>query len=106
MKKLYLKSFGCQMNERDSQVVTGHLPFFLHFFLIAALGFGAYFNSLFGEFLMDDPYLVEQNVYLRDGGHWKEILTQSHMAGSGDGEEANFYRPIQVASYVLDYFIC
>ncbi len=69
--------------------------------IIVLAGFFIYFNSLHGEFLMDDHYLVRENRFLEMGGDWKGIWTQAHMAGSG--QKANFYRPLQVASYVLDY---
>ncbi len=71
--------------------------------LIAALGFGIYFNSLEGEFLWDDTHLVKKNIYVKDLSYIKEIFTQ-HV-GAGARRPYHFYRPLQTLTYAIDYHL-
>ena len=59
--------------------------------LIIILGIAVYANSLNGEFIWDDQYLVRDNAYIKSVSHIPEILTTDIAAGSG--EQFNFYRP-------------
>ncbi|MFH1678992.1 MAG: tetratricopeptide repeat protein [Candidatus Omnitrophota bacterium] len=69
--------------------------------LIAILGFVVYANSLNGAFIWDDNWLVEKNIYIRGPVHLADIFTTD--LGEGGGEQTNFYRPIQMVSYMADY---
>jgi len=71
-------------------------------FLIIILGFIIYANSLNGQLLWDDEFLVEQNLYIRDWSHLADIFTRDIWAGSGQ-PLYNYYRPLHILSYVIDY---
>lgn len=74
---------------------------FLFAALIVLLGLAVYSNSFKGQFLWDDLYLVQNNPYIKDWSYLTEIFTSS-LKTSG-GEATNFYRPIQVFTYLIDY---
>ena len=69
--------------------------------LIAILGFLAYGNSLKGEFLYDDEYLVKSNTYITDWSNTGRIFTE--YIGAGGGIDFRFYRPVQILTYLVDY---
>ncbi|MFC1807328.1 tetratricopeptide repeat protein [Candidatus Omnitrophota bacterium] len=62
-----------------------------------------YINSLKGEFIWDDHYLVAQNLFLRDISSLPKIFTEGIIAGAG---KVSFsYRPMQIVTYMVDYSI-
>lgn len=68
---------------------------------IAVLGFAVYVGSVNGEFIWDDEHLVENNTTIRN---WKNIAAVFvEDIGAGGGKEYNFYRPIQMLTYMADY---
>jgi len=69
--------------------------------LIIILGFVVYFNALKGAFLYDDAKLVKNNVYIRNTSYLGSVITRDIFAGCGG--RSNFYRPIQIISYMADY---
>ncbi len=69
--------------------------------VIAVLGFSVYFNSLPGDFVWDDHHFIVNNVYLRDWAHLPRIFTRD--VGSASGEIYNYYRPLAIFTYLLDY---
>ncbi len=79
------------------------LVFFICPALIAVLGFIVYFNSLGGEFIWDDTALIKDNAYIKSWTKVVNIFTES--IGSGASAEINFYRPLQIASYMADYSV-
>mgnify|MGYP001614015878 CR=1 FL=1 len=70
-------------------------------FLITVLGLIIYANSLTGQFIWDDEYLVQKNVLIRNWSNLPKILTNE--IGAGAGKPFNYYRPLHVASYIIDY---
>lgn len=71
--------------------------------LITALGFIVYGNSLQGKFVWDDEYLIQRNTYTRSFTSLPKIFTQD--IGAGSGRFFGFYRPIQMATYNIDYLL-
>ncbi len=69
--------------------------------LIIILGFAVYGNSLNGKFIWDDEYLVRDNVYIKNWSHIPKIFTKDIAAGAG--RKYNFYRPLQMLTYTIDY---
>ncbi len=69
--------------------------------LIIILGFAVYANSFNGKFSWDDEALVKDNMYIRSWSKIKNIFTEN--IGAGAGERYNFYRPIQMITYMIDY---
>jgi len=70
---------------------------------IIILGFVAYFNSLKGEFIWDEDFLIINNTYIKSWSDIKEIFTED--VGAGGGVRSNFYRPLQQITYMLDYSV-
>lgn len=77
-----------------------HLSIIIGIVLLISL---AYFNSLQNPFIWDDQALIENNPYIKDFSHIKEIFTQHLFYGSRT--PSNFYRPLQSLSLVFDYSI-
>jgi tetratricopeptide (TPR) repeat protein len=69
--------------------------------LLAALGFLLYANTLPGKFLWDDYGLVRDNVQIKSLTGVKKLFVAN--IGAGTGVTSNFYRPIQMFTYALDY---
>ena len=67
--------------------------------LIVTLGFGCYFNSLFGEFIWDDFYLIVQNPLINNPRNVGQLFT-SELSDNFD-----YYRPVQLLSYLIDSYI-
>ncbi len=72
-------------------------------FLIIALGFIIYANSLNGEFIWDDQYLVRDNIYIRDWSYVPEIFTRD--IGAGADKPFNYYRPFHIFTYLIDFSV-
>ncbi len=74
---------------------------YLQVILIITLGFIVYCNSLNGQFIWDDEFLIKDNRYIKSLFFIKDIFT--HHIGAGAYVEHNFYRPLQLISYLFDY---
>ncbi len=74
---------------------------FIFAVLIMAAGFAVYANSLQGELLWDDEGLVLHNPYIKDWKWLPALFTNTLQSGKGD--PTNFYRPLQMLSYMADY---
>ncbi len=72
-----------------------------HAVFIIILGFIVYCNSLNGQFIWDDEFLIKDNRYIKSLVYIKDIFTQ-HI-GAGAYVEHKFYRPLQLVSYLFDY---
>ena len=70
--------------------------------LIVLLGVIVYGNSIKGEFIWDDEYLVKNNVYIRNISYLPQIFTNNIAAGAGRRYRA--YRPLQIVTYMVDYW--
>ncbi|MBN1872332.1 MAG: hypothetical protein JW800_07145, partial [Candidatus Omnitrophica bacterium] len=75
----------------------------LSLILIVVMGFIAFGNSLKGDLLWDDHYLVKNNIYIRSLGYIKDIFTENIEPAYR--KRFFFYRPLQVLSYIPDYSI-
>ncbi|MBL7084594.1 MAG: tetratricopeptide repeat protein [Candidatus Omnitrophica bacterium] len=60
-----------------------------------------YTNSFRAPFLWDDEVLILRNHYIKDLSYLPTIFTTTHFQGGGEG--GNFYRPLQIVSYLFDY---
>ncbi len=69
--------------------------------IIVCAGLICYANSFKVPFLWDDEVLILRNHYVKSWDYLRPIFTSSHFRGGG--EAGNFYRPLQVVSYLLDY---
>jgi len=64
--------------------------------------FIVYTNSLSNNFVWDDEFLIEDNIFVKNSGQLKNIFTSHLFAGSD--KESLAYRPLQIITYKLDYF--
>ena len=69
--------------------------------LIIVLGVAVYGNSLKGELIWDDEYLIKSNLYLRDSSYLAKLLTRP--IGDGARIESGSYRPLQMLIYMLEF---
>jgi len=69
--------------------------------LIAVAGIIVYANTLGNEFVWDDEYLIEKNLYLKHPIHLSQIFAENLFAGAQ--KEFNCYRPLQCITYIFDY---
>jgi len=69
--------------------------------IIAMLGIAVYANAINGEFLLDDDLLISDNTFVKSFVHLKSLFKQD--LGSGIGIQSNYYRPLQMLSYTIDY---
>ncbi len=81
-------------------------PEYKKYFLIIALGFIAYANLLNGKFLYDDLVFIKDNAFIKSPSLIINCFTKEIPAGTGMGRRSSFYRPLQTASYAINYAIC
>ncbi|MFA4990079.1 MAG: tetratricopeptide repeat protein [Candidatus Omnitrophota bacterium] len=74
----------------------------LIFFVIAGSCIVFYSNSLHNPFIWDDQALIVQNPVIRNGAGLAAVFTSDLYSGIDFG--SNFYRPLQAASYMWDYY--
>ncbi|MFH1853995.1 MAG: tetratricopeptide repeat protein [Candidatus Omnitrophota bacterium] len=60
-----------------------------------------FISSLANDFAWDDYDLVVSNPFIKSFSWLKEIFT--NQLYKGNEKESNFYRPLQLCSYILDY---
>jgi Tfp pilus assembly protein PilF len=60
-------------------------------------------NSLKSDFAWDDKYLIVNNPYVKDFSYIPKMFTGQLY--DGGGMESNFYRPLQLFSFAIDYSI-
>jgi len=70
-------------------------------FIIVCAAVLCYANSFAVPFLWDDEVLILRNHYIKTVEFLGSIFTSSHFQGGG--EAGNFYRPVQIISYLFDY---
>jgi len=98
-QKLKKEQLRISFPKTETTIKKKHILFSV--FLIIVLGFAVYSNSLGGEFLWDDRYLVKENIHIRDWSNLEQVFTRD--IGAGAGRKYNFYRPIQICTYMVDY---
>jgi Flp pilus assembly protein TadD len=71
--------------------------------LVFCVGFLVYANTLKGDFIWDDEYLILNNSQIKSFVHIKNVFKT--YVGYGSENINNFYRPIQEISDMIDYFL-
>ena len=69
-------------------------------FVVAIL---AYANTITGDFVWDDEYLILNNSNIKSFTHLPDVFKT--YGGYGSGNVNNFYRPLQEVSNMIDYAI-
>lgn len=96
------ENFNHMRNDTIYLEAPSKLPqIFLSITLIIVLGFAAYGNSLNNGFIWDDDILVENNEHIKSWSYLAQVFTKD--LGAGTGNEFTSYRPIQTATYMMDY---
>lgn len=68
---------------------------------VAAIGFFAFANSLWNEFVFDDVVIIETNTAIRSLQNLRAIFAHSYWPAAGDANP--LYRPFVIFSYALNY---
>lgn len=80
----------------------------LKLFLIIAIfitSFTIYSNSLSNEFVYDDHPQVLENEWIKDIRLIPEILSSNAWGPQGKNEVSNYYRPLMLIVFMLDYHV-
>lgn len=77
-----------------------YFVFFIVLFLICLI---AYFNSLSYDFVFDDNALITGNPLIKTPAHLGKVFATTLFTASYDNLSPNYYRPLQVVSFMLDY---
>lgn len=75
--------------------------FFYSIIIIILAGVLSYSNCFKNDFVWDDYNLIVKNELIRNVHNYDKVLIQELL----DKSRTNYYRPIQVFSYMLDYHI-
>jgi tetratricopeptide (TPR) repeat protein len=67
-----------------------------------AVVFCVYANSLWGGFVYDDTYFIEENPLIRDLSNTPEMFTSAFWESSSRASKT-FYRPLVVFSYAVNF---
>jgi len=87
--------------EKETRSPIKRKAVFISIIAITLLGLIVYANSINGKFVWDDDFLVKNNVYIKSWTHLPKIFTQDD--GVGAGTKYNFYRPLRIVTYMIDY---
>ncbi len=74
-------------------------------FLLFLLVFFSYFGSLDNEFVWDDHIQIIENQFIRDFKNIPSVLNKGNSSAFSGQFEVQYYRPAQVLTYLLDYFV-
>jgi len=72
---------------------------------LALIIFGVYANAINGPFIFDDKTLVEQNGSIKDLSNISKFFKTDIFSKDGLRPVSNSYRPMQIISYAVDFFI-
>ncbi|KPK42993.1 MAG: hypothetical protein AMJ78_00005, partial [Omnitrophica WOR_2 bacterium SM23_29] len=109
LKERKIRKFLQKQDKKKKQIESKKEParpikkgtILLSIALIIILGFVAYGNSLNGELLWDDHYLVKKNLFIKNPAYLPNIFTEN--IGAGGKGRFSFYRPLQILTYMVDY---
>lgn len=73
------------------------------FFILLVIGFGIYANSFNNELFWDDNDVIVNNEYIKDWQHLPQFFTECLIAGAG--QASNYYRPLLLVTFSVDYHI-
>ncbi len=90
-----------QAPAKTNDNLSGEIPSFIFYLLIAVAVFVAYANVYGNAFLFDDEQFIVQNGLLRSWHSIGALLTSSGTAGSGLKDL--YYRPLQGLLYLVIY---
>ncbi len=71
--------------------------------LVFIVGFMVYANTLSGDFIWDDEYLILNNSQIKSFSHLPNVFKT--YVGYGSENINNFYRPFQEIANMVDYYL-
>lgn len=71
--------------------------------LVFIVAFMVYANTLQGDFIWDDEYLILNNTQIKSFSHLPNVFKT--YVGYGSENINNFYRPVQEISNMIDWFL-
>ncbi len=77
--------------------------YFLFFIVLFLICIATYFNSLSYDFVFDDNALITGNPLIKNPAHLGKVFKTTLFEASYDNVRPNYYRPLQVISFMLDY---
>ncbi len=95
MEKGLVKNIKLAMETSSKRTV------FIQTALIIILGFIIYANSLPGQFIWDDVFLIKDNVYIKNWQNLPKLFLKD--TGTIAGQNFNYYRPLQLLTHMADY---
>jgi tetratricopeptide (TPR) repeat protein len=86
------------LNQRQKITVAMQVVLII---VLIVLGFGVYLNSVNGGFIWDEEFLIKNNLHIKS---WENIgIIFGESIGAGAKNNSNFYRPLQMLTYMADY---
>jgi protein O-mannosyl-transferase len=85
------------INKKNSKAVA------LLCLMVFLCSFVVYANTLKGDFVWDDEYLVTRNPQIKNFSNLPKVFAR--YLGYGSGNRNNFYRPVQEISNMVDYAV-
>ena len=76
-----------------------------HLLLLCGLSFVLYLPSLFGDFVFDDHYLLEQNTTLHAADGIRQAFTEDYYGQANPRYALGYYRPLALLTHWLDWQI-
>ncbi len=78
----------------------------LQLYILLAISFGVYINTLWNGFVYDDSIQILQNHWIRDITYLPEIFEKGVWGFRGSSMTgSNYYRPMMHLIYMLDYLL-
>ena len=77
--------------------------FILVFIIFLGIGLTIYSNSFNNEFFWDDDDSIVNNEYIKDFKYLPNYFSENLIAGTG--QTTNYWRPVLLISFAVDYHI-
>src|SRR5262249_5797263 len=76
-----------------------------HVVVLLVVAFAVYVNAIGADFVVDDNSQILRNPQIRDWSYVPTIFSQSVWEFQGADARGNYYRPLQLFTYMLTYFV-
>src|SRR5262249_18378093 len=83
----------------------GVAPVLWHVIVLLLVAFAVYVNAIGSDFVVDDNSQILRNPQIREWSYLPTIFSQSVWEFQGAEARGNYYRPLQLVTYMLTYFV-